>query len=140
MMPTNAAAAASPTLTKRTVKRILVGAPTTLLGQTIALRAVRHARAARVAQQADLLSLAAKALIALHDEMDQEARAIAGEDYADCHSLAYERHGSMNDQLNSLGEILAPGLIDIVGMAHEMGMEARAIATEAVPPPLPSEA
>jgi hypothetical protein len=90
-----------------------------------ALRDVRHVHAAKVERQALIVGLAVRELLKLHERMDQEARAIAGEDYEVHHTVSFERHGYMDDQREDLGEILIPGLVDVASMVEDMAEDAK---------------
>ena len=101
------------------------------------LRTLRHKYAPKVAQQARVLELAAKKLIQLHKELDNEAKVIAGDKYKEDHELEFMYAGSTAD----LGDEdnWAPGLEDIHTLAADTARWAGECAAETEAPPLPSE-
>ncbi len=103
------------------------------------LRALRHANATMVERQARIAALAVRELVELHERMDRETRAIAGDDYEVCHIVSFERHGSMHERRENLGEALIPGLVDVAAMVQDMADDAQEVAEEDAPPALPSE-
>jgi hypothetical protein len=105
-----------------------------------ALRALRHRYAADVAKHAHAICAAAKSLQDIEAEMAREAVGIAGEDYEQDHSITFDGHGSIENQLENLGEVeYGAGINDIVSKAVEMEKEAASVAKCASPPPLPYE-
>jgi hypothetical protein len=107
--------------------------------ELVLLRALRHAHAASVERQARIVALAVRELVELHERMDRKARAISGDDYEVRHTVSFERHGSMHEQRENLGEVLIPGLIDVAAMVQDMADDAQEVAEEDAPPALPSE-
>ena len=104
------------------------------------LRKLRHSYARDVANAARLGEMAAKRLIKLHSEMDEEARKIAGDDYKQTHEVGFVEFESMDKQrFENDGVIDGPGLEDICAALKEMGRCAGQCASEPTPPQLPSE-
>jgi hypothetical protein len=106
------------------------------------LRLVRHKHAARVAFHARNLQIAAKQLRKLNAAMHAEARAIAGADYDDTHTVNFEPCNSIEDQLDDdICPVMGAGLADVLAYADAVLQDAT--ATAAVPAadtrPLPSE-
>ena len=79
-----------------------------------ALRALRHRYAADVAKHAHAIYAAAKSLKDIEVDMAREAVGIAGEDYEQDHSITFDGHGSIENQLENLGEVsMAPVLMTL---------------------------
>ena len=105
-----------------------------------ALRALRHTFAPRIAKHARAIFKAARALQIVELEMHRNARLIAGKDYKNTHTVSFDIHGSIDDQLENIGEVeYGPGIKDIVAKAKEMLEDADSVAAHAQPPPLPYE-
>jgi hypothetical protein len=103
---------------------------------TLALRAISHKHAAKVARQAKLLHLTAKQLLRTQRRMEREARAVAGNDYKDKYGAVGFDTETLYEQ-NTRGDIPTdPALTDIVTTASIMANVASGVAAEAVPPPL----
>ena len=108
--------------------------------QALALRVVRHKKAARVLGQARIILEAAKELKAIEKEMDVEAREIAGEEYDIKHTITFDGLGSIEHQLDNHGTVEdGAGIDDIVAKAKEIVSAASDVATSSTPPPLPLE-
>ena len=103
---------------------------------TLALRAISHKHAAKVARQAKLLHLTAKQLLRTQRRMEREARRVAGKDYKNEHGAVGFDVETLYEQ-NTRGDIPTdPALTDIVTTVSTMEREASRVAAEAVPPPL----
>ena len=106
----------------------------------MALRAMRHRYAADVAKHAKAIYAAAKSLQAIEIAMARDAVVIAGKDYEEHHTITFDGHGSIENQLENLGIVEdGAGIDDIVTKAAEMEAEATIVAECADPPPLPYE-
>ena len=104
------------------------------------LRALRYAFATRIAKHAHAILKAARALQAVERDMHREARRIAGNNYKNTHVISFDMHGSIDDQLENVGEVeYGAGLEDIIAKAKEMADEADSTAGRAKPPLLPYE-
>ncbi len=92
---------------------------------------------------ASILVWDAKTLIKLHVQIQTEAVALAGPDYALFHSsLGFEPYTSIAEQSNSDEwgrHVLGAGLIDIFNAACFKAKDAGEVAASAVPPKLSSE-
>ena len=108
--------------------------------QALALRVVRHKKAARVLGQARIILEAAKELKAIEKEMDVEAREIAGEEYDIKHTITFDGLGSIEHQLDNHGTVEdGAGIEDIIDKAKEIVRVAGEVASSSTPPPLPYE-
>lgn len=84
--------------------------------------------------------MAAKRLRKLEADMAKEASSIAGQDYRQRHTVSFDGHGSIEDQLENLGTVESgPGIKDIEVKAKSIAEEAQAVADRVEPPSLPSE-
>ena len=106
--------------------------------EVLALRQLRHQYAAKVAQQARIMELAAKNLIKLHADMDKEAKIIAGDNYKEDHDLAFVEVERMADIDEDIRDPI-PGVKDIYELAKDTARWAGECAAQDEPPPLPSE-
>ena len=104
-----------------------------------ALRALRFKHAPAISRQATIVLLAAQELERMHKEMDAEAREIAGLGYETNHTVTFDEHGSINDQLDNLGTVRGAGIKDVVRMAVDMARDASHVETAKGNAPLPSE-
>ncbi len=86
-----------------------------------ALRMLRGKFAPHVLELAKKLREAAEALMEIDEKMDTEAKEITGDDnYKFEHTVTFDEHGSMNEQLENLGEILGAGFEDVFDMATSL--------------------
>ncbi len=91
----------------------------------VALRMMRSKFAPRVLELAKKLREAAEGLMDINEKMDAEAKEITGDDkYTLDHTVSFEEHGSMNEQIESLGEILSVGFEDVLDMASSLAKSA----------------
>jgi hypothetical protein len=110
------------------------------LSPIVALRTMRHHYAADVAKHAKAIYAAAKSLQAIEIAMARAAVDVAGEEYEEHHTITFDGHGSIGNQLENLGIVeYGAGIDDIVTKAAEMEAEATNVAKCADPPPLPYE-
>jgi hypothetical protein len=92
-----------------------------IAAQALKLRAVRKKHAARVANFAGIMRIATRALMNIEAEIREEAIAIAGEGYENVHTVTFELYGgSIDEQLDHLGEVQGPGLKDLDAFAEEL--------------------
>jgi hypothetical protein len=103
----------------------------------LALRAVRHKHAAKVARLARLVHWAAKSLLRTHKQMAREADAIVGRHCT--HTVGFDEHRPLDEQLELGALPTGPAIIDIVDTARAMERDAASVAAQAVPPKLLSE-
>jgi hypothetical protein len=92
-------------------------------GHAIKLRAVRHKYAAKVAMHASVVCFHARKLVRLHAKIHAEAVAIAGADYDEYHTVGFDEHCSIDEQLRDVengSEISGAGLEDVVEMPDSM--------------------
>jgi hypothetical protein len=105
-----------------------------------ALREVRYRYAADVAKQADIIYQAAQRLQAIEAAMAREAVKIAGEDYQVNHVITFDGHGSIDNQMETIGMVEGgAGFDDIAAKAFNVKAEALSVAESKLPPPLPYE-
>lgn len=108
--------------------------------ERLALRGVRHTYAPKIAQQARIMAMAAKKIRKLESDMAMEAKLIAGAAYEENHTITFDGHGSIENQLEIFGEVQnGAGIEDIERKALEMAKEAEEVAEHQDPPPLPYE-
>jgi hypothetical protein len=113
----------------------LVSSITTLLK----LRSLRQKHARKVATLCGMIKNAAKGLVAVEKEMDQEAIKIAGKDYEFNYCLTFEENGSNDSQIENAGFITTPDFKSILKMAAESESIARSVAEAKELPELPYE-
>jgi hypothetical protein len=71
----------------------------------------------RVGKLAKQMYDAAKALMMIEKEMDTRAKEITGDDE---YTVSFQQHGSVDDQLQNLGEYIKPGFEDVMMMARSL--------------------
>ncbi len=83
---------------------------------------VHHKHAARLAR---ILQMAAKEIRAIDATSHTESTAIAGADYEDAHTVTFEHHPSISEQLdNDLCEVLGAGIDDVCAYTHVLLQDA----------------
>jgi hypothetical protein len=98
----------------------------------LALRGVRRTYARHIGKHARAILKAALALRAIEADMDKKARLIAGNDYRDTYTISFDMHGSIDNQLENIGEVeYGAGIEDIITKAKEMVGEADEVAASA---------
>jgi hypothetical protein len=70
---------------------------------------------------------AAAEAIELEKKMMEECKELAGERVEEDHIISYQPHGSIEDQMENLGEVLSAGLDDVQSLATEMAENAEAL-------------
>jgi hypothetical protein len=98
-----------------------------LLEFTDEIQQIRKSYATRIAAAARDMQKAAAVAIALEQEMNDKCVALAGEGFETVHTVTYQPHGSgIDEQMESLGEVLGAGLEDVHEMARAMAESAEA--------------
>jgi len=110
-----------------------------VIAQALKLRDVRKKHAAQVARFAGILQLATKGLMDIEAQIRTEAIAIAGSDYDIDHTITFEPYGSIETQLENIGEVRGPGLEDIDAFAEDLLYIVNPILSADEALPLPSE-
>jgi hypothetical protein len=106
------------------------------------LRVVQHKNAAQVAVHARALARHAHKLQRLHAKINKETAAIAGDDFADHHTLGFDDYESIAAQQadNEGGcSVEGAGIVNVIEMANSMANRADRVAAFKVPPVLISE-
>ncbi len=91
------------------------------------IAAIRKNYAERIAKAARDMKKAAEEAIELEKKMMEECQELAGEDVEQDHIISYQPHGSIEDQIENLGEVLSAGLDDVKTLAIEMAENAEAL-------------
>jgi hypothetical protein len=99
---------------------------TKLQGLKDEIIAIRRSYAKRIAKAAREMQKAAATANELEKEMLAKCKEIAGEDVEGVHIISYQPHGSIEDQMENLGEVLNAGLDDVIELAREMADSAEA--------------
>ena len=94
------------------------------------ITAIRKSYAERIAKAAREMQKAAAEAIELEKKMMEECEELAGEGVEGQHIISYQPHGSIEDQLENLGEVLNAGLDDVQTLAIEMAKNAQALIEE----------
>jgi hypothetical protein len=93
---------------------------------------MRAIYAPHVMEQAKRMMEAAEELMSINDRMNADAIHITGsENYERDHTVSFEEFGSMDDQIEGLGEVKCPGFEDVYDMASALIKQAAAAAAEA---------
>jgi hypothetical protein len=102
------------------------------------LREVRHKYAKKALRFAYDMLTAATALNDIEAQIHKESMAIAGENYAEIHTVSFDMYGSIEQQIdNDCGEVLGPGMKDVQDFAQSLIEELEPVAAS---DPLPFEA
>jgi hypothetical protein len=104
-----------------------------------ALRVLRAKHAAAIARQATIVLIAARELERIHKDMDTEAQAIAGRNYACNHTISFDDNGSIQEQLENVGTVRGAGIEDVMNMARCMAEDANYVEGAKGEAKLPSE-
>ncbi len=88
---------------------------------------IRKNYAERIAKAARDMKKAAEEAIELEKKMMEECKELAGEGVEQDHIISYQPHGSIEDQIENLGEVLSAGLDDVKTLAIEMAEYAEAL-------------
>jgi hypothetical protein len=89
--------------------------------------AIRRSYAERIAKAAREMQKAAATANELEKEMLAKCKELTGdEDVEGVHIISYQPHGSIEDQMENLGEVLNAGLEDVIELAREMADSAEA--------------
>jgi hypothetical protein len=94
------------------------------------ITAIRKSYAERIAKAAREMQKAAAEAIELEKKMMEECEELAGEGVEGQHTISYQPHGSIEDQMENLGEVLNAGLDDVQTLAIEMAKNAQALMEE----------
>ncbi len=93
---------------------------------------MRAIYAPHVMEQAKKMKEAAEELMSINDRMDADAMDITGsENYEVDHSVSFEEFGTMDDQIEGLGEVKCPGFEDVYDMADALFKQAAEAAAQA---------
>jgi hypothetical protein len=87
------------------------------------ITAIRRSYAERIAKAARQMLDAAAAANALEKEMMAKCKELAGDEVEGDHIISFQPHGSINDQMENLGEVVNAGLDDVEELARVMLFE-----------------
>ncbi len=107
--------------------------------QVIDLRKVHQENAAKVGRLARIIEMCAKRLIKLQNKTDRKAKAIAGKHFKFFHTVGFDEHGPLEDQIERGDLPTGAGFIDIMDTARATADYAEFVARTKPPPPLRSE-
>ena len=104
------------------------------------LRSVRHRHAKEAARLLRAVHAAAEALVALEAKIDDEAKAIAGDDWRVYHAVGFLACSDDTvEQVHNNGEVLSFPFHEISQRFDELASEVEREARAAEPPELPCE-
>ena len=103
------------------------------------LRALQKKHAKKAQKYAKVIQAAAKKLIEVQNDLEDEAVAIAGESYKNFHVISYELHGTNDEQVECDGFVTAPDFVSVEKMADELVKVLDPVISAAVPLPLVRE-
>lgn len=111
-------------------KRKRSSEPTKFAKDAEIVRVIRKNHAPQVLKLAQQLVDSAGELLKIEEKMDIEAKELTGyDDYTTDHTVSFQHHGCIEDQMENLGEILGPGFKDVVMMANLLRVDAEDAAS-----------